>query len=92
MDWGVTICLDGNFRWLRKKRSKSLEPWFSDRIHELSSENAQILIKELASTSLLDTTRKFNDKNNTVDQPFSRMKNDDRKWLESSGLADLLKK
>ncbi len=92
MDWGVTICLDGNFRWLRKKRSKSLEPWFSDRIHELSSEDAQILIKELASTSLLDTTRKLNDKNNTLNQPFSRMKNDDRKWLESSGLADLLKK
>jgi Rad3-related DNA helicase len=92
IDWGVTVCLDGNFRWLRKKRSKSLEPWFSDRIHELSSEATQFLIKELASSSVLDTNKKHNSKIKTNEQPFSRMKHDDRKWLESSGLADLLKK
>ncbi|MFX0087017.1 MAG: helicase C-terminal domain-containing protein, partial [Candidatus Hodarchaeota archaeon] len=91
-DWGVTICLDGNFRWLRKKRSKSLEPWFSDRIHELSSLDAKSVIQQLASSSVSDTKTKEPVEKNSVEKPFSRMKDNDRKWLESSGIADLLKK
>jgi Rad3-related DNA helicase len=91
-DWGVTICLDGNFRWLSKKRSNSLEPWFSDRIHELPSLDAKSVIQQLASSSVSDTKTKKPVEKNSKNQPFSRMKNDDRKWLESSGLADLLKK
>ncbi len=91
-DWGVTICLDGNFRWLSKKRTKSLEPWFSDRIHELSSFDARSLIQELVKTSRESAIISKSTKKKPLKKPFSRMKSEDREWLESSGLSDLLKK
>ncbi len=89
-DWGVTYCLDANFRWLKKKNSKSLEPWFSDRIHEKTEDEVLEIIRDLN-----DTTPKSLPQNPLVDKNvpfFSKMKPDDRAWLESSGLADLLKK
>ena len=49
-DWGISICLDGNFRWLAKKRAKSIEPWFSNRIHEMSISDTKALICEMINT------------------------------------------
>lgn len=86
-DYGITICFDANFRWLRRKRAKSLEPWFTERmlelsLHEITSE-IRNLIKirpEVQSKTDVDT------KNNL----FSRMAKEDQNWLKTSGLADLL--
>jgi Rad3-related DNA helicase len=89
-DWGVTICFDGNFRWLSKSCSKSLEPWFTNRILERTETDVRILINKLARSSS-NSDEKISTKK-SIKQPFSRMKRDDREWLESSGLADLLKK
>ncbi|MFX1546993.1 MAG: helicase C-terminal domain-containing protein [Promethearchaeota archaeon] len=86
-DWGISVCFDGNFRWLSKKRTKSLEPWFSDRIHEISISETQALIQQLIESHITQHPEKKIQK-----QAFSRMKRSDREWLESSGLADLLKK
>ena len=89
-DWGISVCFDGNFRWLSKKRAKSLEPWFSNRIHEMSKSEAETLIQQLIETQSLKKKSEVVEK--TQVPSFSRMKNKDREWLESSGLADLLKK
>ncbi|MFX0125541.1 MAG: helicase C-terminal domain-containing protein, partial [Candidatus Hodarchaeota archaeon] len=88
-DWGISICFDGNFRWLSKKRVKSVEPWFSNRVHELSISKAKALILELINIQTLQESSKTLKTEITA---FSRMKKTDREWLESSGLADLLKK
>ncbi|MHA2227348.1 MAG: helicase C-terminal domain-containing protein [Candidatus Hodarchaeales archaeon] len=88
-DWGVTICFDGNFRWLRNKRAKSLEPWFANRIRELTISEAMRIIKHLVKTQ---TQKKQTTQEERSLQSFSRMREKDREWLESSGLADLLKK
>jgi len=89
-DWGISICLDGNFRWLKNKRSKSIEPWFSNRIYEISRLEAEKLIDQLISTQKSQEASKSLIKTDTP--AFSRMKRSDREWLESSGLGDLLKK
>ncbi|MFX1282034.1 MAG: helicase C-terminal domain-containing protein [Promethearchaeota archaeon] len=89
-DWGISVCLDGNFRWLKRKRAKSLEPWFSNRIHEISMLEAKKLILQLISEQRLEKTSKLLSK--TKAPAFSRMSKKDREWLESSGLGDLLKK
>ena len=89
IDWGVTICFDGNLRWLKKKRSKSLEPWFIDRVHERTESEARILINQLVRTSSREAEILAK---NSKKPSFSRMNKEDREWLESSGLADLLKK
>ncbi len=89
-DWGISICFDGNFRWLVKKRFKSIEPWFSNRIHEVSISKAKVLIQQLIATQTSQKPTKTMKK--TQVPAFSRMKNNDREWLKSSGLADLLKK
>ena len=88
-DWGMTICFDGNFRWLKSKRKKSLEPWFSNRILEVSIEEALDLFNTMLqkSNNLTQKGKKQSIKGN-----FSRMKKDDRDWLQNSGLADLLSK
>ncbi|MFW9903900.1 MAG: helicase C-terminal domain-containing protein [Candidatus Thorarchaeota archaeon] len=89
LDWGISICFDGNFRWLSKKKAKSIEPWFLNRIHELSIPDTKTLILQMINTL---TSQK---PSNTLKQKipaFSQMKKSDREWLESSGLADLLKK
>ncbi|MFX0172320.1 MAG: helicase C-terminal domain-containing protein [Candidatus Hodarchaeota archaeon] len=88
-DWGVTICFDGNLRWLKKKRSKSLEPWFMNRVLERTESEARILINQLVRTSSRETEILTK---NSKKPSFSRMNKEDREWLESSGLADLLKK
>ncbi|UCG01757.1 MAG: hypothetical protein JSW11_19380 [Candidatus Heimdallarchaeota archaeon] len=88
-DWGISICFDGNFRWLSKKRTKSLEPWFSNRIHELSISNTKVMIFQLIDALTSQKSSKTMKKETPA---FSRMKSTDREWLESSGLADLLKK
>ncbi|MHA2202326.1 MAG: helicase C-terminal domain-containing protein [Candidatus Hodarchaeales archaeon] len=88
-DWGISICFDGNFRWLSKKRVKSIEPWFSNRVHELSISEAKALIFQLIDTQTSQKPPKTLKKGIPA---FSRMKESDREWLESSGLADLLKK
>ncbi|MFX1516328.1 MAG: helicase C-terminal domain-containing protein, partial [Promethearchaeota archaeon] len=88
-DWGISICFDGNFRWLSKKKVKSIEPWFSSRIHELSITNAKTMILEMINTHISQKPSNRLKKENSA---FSRMKKSDREWLESSGLADLLKK
>ena len=88
-DWGISICFDGNFRWLLKKRVKSIEPWFSDRIHEVSISNAKTLILQMINTL---TSQKPSNTLKKEIHAFSRMEKSDREWLESSGLADLLKK
>ncbi|MFX0049932.1 MAG: helicase C-terminal domain-containing protein [Candidatus Hermodarchaeota archaeon] len=89
IDWGVTICFDGNLRWLKKKRSKSLEPWFIDRVHERTESEARILINQLVRTTSKEAKILAKSSKKTS---FSRMNKEDREWLESSGLADLLKK
>ncbi|UCE13771.1 MAG: hypothetical protein JSV04_01020 [Candidatus Heimdallarchaeota archaeon] len=89
-DWGVSICFDGNFRWLIKKNAKALEPWFSNRLQEISGLEAEKLIVKLI-TLLKSNNRPESLKKERI-PAFARMKNGDRKWLESTGLADLLKK
>ncbi len=89
-DWGISICFDGNFKWLSKKQSKSLEPWFSNRIHEMSGLEATELINQLIIALKSDLS--IIPSKNSSKYPFSRMKKNDREWLESSGLIDLLKK
>ena len=89
-DWGISVCFDGNFRWLTKKRAKSIEPWFSNRVHEMSISEAKTLIHKLITTQTSQESYKPTEKSQIP--PFSRMKKNDREWLESSGLADLLKK
>lgn len=86
-DYGVTVCFDGNFRWLRKKRVKSLEPWFKERISELSLAEATKLIKVLVRTMTKKPTTSTETPDNQV---FSRMETKDREWLKTSGLADQL--
>jgi Rad3-related DNA helicase len=89
-DWGVTICFDGNILWLKNKQKQSLEPWFLPRIHEIPKSNALEQIKKL---NLSDSKMRSEiSKINTKSKPFMQMKKKDREWLESSGLADLLKK
>jgi Rad3-related DNA helicase len=89
LDWGISICFDGNFRWLSKKKAKSIEPWFSNRIHEMSISNTKALIIQMIDTL---TPQKSSNTLKKEIPAFSRMKKCDREWLESSGLADLLKK
>jgi Rad3-related DNA helicase len=89
-DWGISVCFDGNFRWLSKKRAKSLEPWFSNRIHEMSKSEAETFIQHLIETQSSKKASELVDKRQVP--PFSQMKSKDREWLKSSGLADLLKK
>ena len=89
LDWGISICFDGNFRWLSKKKGKSIEPWFSNRIHELSISETKALILQMINTL---TSQKPLTTLKKETSAFSRMKKSDREWLESSGLADLLKK
>ena len=93
-DWGVTICLDGNFHWLRTKNPKSFEPWFTERIKEDSQENAITDIIHLIETQSAEKSKRNQSFSSKPDirKPFSRMKQKDREWLESSGIAELLKK
>ncbi len=89
-DWGITICFDGNFRWLKKSLKNSLEPWFLERMHEMTIIDSEGVIKEL--NEKLGREQRIKDIHNSESKPFSRMKTKDREWLEASGLADLLKK
>jgi Rad3-related DNA helicase len=88
-DWGMTIFFDGNFRWLKSKRENSLEPWFTDRITEHTAHEALHLFETMLETSNKSQKESENSQNN---KKFSRMKKTDREWLQTSGLADLLKK
>ncbi len=88
-DWGITIFLDGNFRWLKNKRKNSLEPWFFDRINELTAREALNLFDQMLERS---NNRTKKDKKSQKTRDFSRMKQTDRDWLQTSGLADLLQK
>jgi Rad3-related DNA helicase len=88
-DWGMTICFDSNFRWLKSKRKKSLEPWFSNRILEVSTEEA---IKIFSTMLQKSDERTQKSKKQLKKGDFTRMKKDDRDWLQKSGLADLLTK
>ncbi|MCK4847778.1 MAG: hypothetical protein KAT16_02000 [Candidatus Heimdallarchaeota archaeon] len=88
-DWGMTICFDGNFRWLKSKRKKSLEPWFSNRILEVSTEEALNIFKTMLRKSK-EGTQKTSRRSQKGD--FTHMKKNDRDWLQNSGLADLLTK
>lgn len=90
LDWGISICFDGNFRWLSKKRTKSMEPWFMNRVHNMSISEAKALILQVIETQKSQKPSKLLKKEKSP--AFSRMKKNDREWLESSGLADLLKK
>ena len=93
-DWGVTICLDGNFHWLRSKNPKSFEPWFVDRINEGSLDNAManiIHLSESLKTEKSQYSKSFSTSQNKQ-KAYSRMKQKDREWLESSGIGDLLRK
>jgi Rad3-related DNA helicase len=89
-DWGVTICFDGNIRWLKKKQKQSLEPWFITRIHEMTKSDALEKIKKLIVSH--SKKKAVSSKLDAKTTPFKQMKKKDREWLESSGLADLLKK
>ena len=88
-DWGMTICFDGNFRWLKTKRNRSLEPWFIDRISEVSTQEALIKFK-----NMLQLSKKVIKSEESVqnEESFTRMRKEDRKWLQTSGLGDLLQK
>ena len=88
-DWGMTICFDGNFRWLRSKRKRSLEPWFTDRIYEISTQEAIAKFKQMLQ---LSEKMKKDQKYEQQLESFARMKKDDREWLQTSGLGDLLQK
>ncbi|NHJ03133.1 MAG: hypothetical protein EAX86_13430 [Candidatus Heimdallarchaeota archaeon] len=89
-DWGVTYCLDGNFRWLNQKNMKSLEAWFRERIHEKSEEEVLQIVNKLNAS--ISKPRQYNLSNVNINSDFSKMKTKDREWLESSGLMDLLRK
>ena len=56
----------------------------------MSKSEAETLIQQLIDTQSSKKTSEVVEK--TQVPSFSRMKNKDREWLESSGLADLLKK
>ncbi len=88
-DWGMTIFFDGNFRWLKNKRKSSLEPWFLDRITEITVQETLHLFE-----NMLETSNKSHKKRGSSQKRnnFSRMKKTDRDWLQTSGLADLLSK
>jgi len=88
-DWGMTICFDGNFRWLKTKRKKSLEPWFSNRIFEVSTEEALTKFRSMLK-KYEESPKKVSKQSLKGD--FTHMKKDDRDWLQNSGLADLLTK
>ncbi|MHA1236956.1 MAG: helicase C-terminal domain-containing protein, partial [Candidatus Hodarchaeales archaeon] len=88
-DWGMTICFDGNFRWLKNKRKKTLEPWFSNRILEVSTEEALNIFRAMIRKSNKRTQK---GEKQLKGGNFTKMKKDDREWLQSSGLADLLTK
>ncbi len=89
-DWGVTVCFDANILWLKKKQKQSLEPWFLPRIHEIPKSNALEQIKKL--NEAYSQKGAVNDQLDIKTTAFKQMKKKDREWLESSGLADLLKK
>jgi Rad3-related DNA helicase len=88
-DWGMTICFDGNFRWLKNKRKKTLEPWFSNRILEVSTEEALNIFRTMIRKSNKRTQK---GEKQLKGGNFTKMKKDDREGLQSSGLADLLTK
>ena len=88
-DWGMTICFDGNFRWLKNKRKKSLEPWFSNRVYEVSTEEALDTFRSMLKKY---KERPKNSSKTVKKGDFPHMKKDDRDWLQNSGLADLLTK
>jgi len=88
-DWGMTICFDGNFRWLKNKRKKSLEPWFSNRVYEVSTEEALDTFRSMLKKY---KERPKNSIKTVKKGDFPHMKKDDRDWLQNSGLADLLTK
>lgn len=82
-DWGVTICFDGNFRWLSSGKSKrSLEPWFISRIKEIPLNEAQDIIKAFSKKFSRGTAEKL--------RLTSRMNESDKQWLIDSGLIDKL--
>jgi len=93
-DWGVTICLDGNIKWLISKKNKSLEPWFLERMHENTIEEVRSIIQNLVKKQKSNKSIKLltGKQTQTTNKTFSKMKKQDRDWLESSGLIDLLKK
>ncbi|MHA1542149.1 MAG: hypothetical protein ACTSQH_04165, partial [Candidatus Hodarchaeales archaeon] len=76
-------------RWLKNKRKKSLEPWFSNRILEVSIKEALDLFHNMLQKSNYITQK---EKKQSIKGNYSRMKKDDRDWLQNSGLADLLGK
>jgi Rad3-related DNA helicase len=88
-DWGITIFFDGNFRWLKNKRKNSLEPWFFDRINELPAQEALDMFEKM-----LETSNKSRKTLKTIQskKDYSHMKKTDRDWLQTTGLADLIKK
>ena len=88
-DWGMTIFFDGNFRWLKNKRKSSLEPWFLDRITEISVQETLHLFENMLETSNKGYKKRGSSQKRNN---FSRMKKIDRDWLQTSGLADLLSK
>jgi Rad3-related DNA helicase len=88
-DWGLTICFDDNFRWLKNKRRKVLEPWFVDRIQTLSQTEALLKFQNLLQNNTI--------RNNSPKQKQSRgstrkITSKDHEWLQKSGLADLIQK
>ncbi|MHA1971827.1 MAG: helicase C-terminal domain-containing protein [Candidatus Hodarchaeales archaeon] len=93
-DWGVTICLDGNIKWLTSKKNKSLEPWFLERMHKYTLEEVKDLILNLTKKqqSIKPSNLTKRTPTQATNKSLSRMKKQDREWLESSGLIDLLKK
>ena len=88
-DWGLTVCFDANFHWLKKKRQKVLEPWFSDRIEIISQQEALLKFQKLLQNNSV--------KNSSLNQKHRKdstrkITSKDHEWLQKSGLADLLQK
>ncbi|MHA2052397.1 MAG: helicase C-terminal domain-containing protein [Candidatus Hodarchaeales archaeon] len=88
-DWGVTVCFDENFRWLKNKRSKVLEPWFSDRIETISLKETLLKFQDLLQNNSFSYNL-LNQKQSA--QSTRKITSKDYEWLQKSGLADLLQK
>jgi Rad3-related DNA helicase len=88
-DWGVTVCFDENFRWLKNKRRRVLEPWFSDRIETISLKETLIKFQDL----LQNNSFSYNFRNQKQSARSKRkITSKDYEWLQNSGLADLIQK
>ncbi len=88
-DWGITVCFDDNFRWLKNKRSKVLEPWFSDRIEMISMKETLLKFQNLLQNNSIKASPIIQKQDG---QSTRKITSKDHEWLQKSGLADLLQK